>query len=550
MINLFYKLKLPFSVSAIFKIESYLLNQPAAAKYFFSRIQAGALWKIAETKLIFLLKQYLKTTPALVEISKKHFPQRRISRIKDFKEVFPILDKDNYIKKFRLQDLCQNGTLPEVGSFYKSSGTSGQPTLWFESLAEHVNFDKTAGVMFEMFLRAAAKKYVIVNCWALSSWPTGIDFAAAARQQGKVINIGANLEEAVEFFKMMGPAHNFLLVGYPPFIFHLIQRLKQEGLNLEEYSIEIIAGGEGFVEKWRDELLRELGNRKILSVYGSTDKGLSEAIETSLAYVVRSLLYVASVTQTDIEQARRIMQLRFNDQALPFSKESAKKFLLAFLKQEEEFERIPMVFQFNPTLYYNENYLFADPIHKREVSEFLTTVLIPEITIPRVRYNIHDEGFVLPYDDLKLLLKRFDIKIKNFRAWGEPGLDLRLPFLFLFGRTDGTVSVDGANIYPDDIERCLSANNQLLETIYSFQLFITTDYRLGIALELTEGKEMAEELKQLISACLKTSLADYSFGYRELIQEKLRSANLVVEFYRFSQGPFKNRTFKLRYVQK
>ena len=38
------------------------------------------------------------------------------------------------------------------------------------------------------------------------------------------------------------------------------------------------------------------------------------------------------------------------------------------------------------------------------------------------------------------------------------GARLRLPFFWIYGRRDYTVSVMGANIYPEDIEQCLYAD--------------------------------------------------------------------------------------------
>jgi len=102
-----------------------------------------------------------------------------------------------------------------------------------------------------------------------------------------------------------------------------------------------------------------------------------------LAYLVRSLLYLAATTLIDKNQARKIMMARFGNEQLPFSEETAKQFLLAFLKRLENIQRLPMVFQFDPTYYYNENFIFMDPEQNREVSEFFTTMLYQKISIPR-----------------------------------------------------------------------------------------------------------------------------------------------------------------------
>ena len=89
-------------------------------------------------KLLLLVNHYVKVTPALQDIKAKFFPGRRFHSVADFKQYFPILDKDNFRKQYPIEALAQSGRLPHAGSFYKSAGTSGHPTLWVESIAEEI----------------------------------------------------------------------------------------------------------------------------------------------------------------------------------------------------------------------------------------------------------------------------------------------------------------------------------------------------------------------------------------------------------------------------
>lgn len=549
LVNISYKLGLPLPAATLFFFERRIWKEPGKIKEFLSAVHPEALWRIAEAKLLYLVNRYVAGTPALAKIKEAHFPSGPLSSLKEFKELFPILDKDNYVRRHSLEELCQGGKLPHSGGFYKSAGTSGRPTLWVESLEEELYFDKAVAFIGHTLIDTSRNDYVIINCWAMGSWPTGINFAAAARLEGKMVNVGVNVQEAAEVLLALGPRFKYLIAGYPPSVYHLVHEIKNRGANLKEYTIDIVSGGEGFVEEWRDVLLQELNNPTIFSVYGSTDKGLGEGLETSLAYLVRSLLYAASMFFIDELAVRRVMELRFRTGKAPFDRETAKRFLLDFLRSEENIARLPMVFQFDPTQYYNENLLRMDPAQSREVPEFVTTILSPTITLPRVRYNIHDEGFVMKYGEVMTILEKYKIKIEDFNVRSDQYLDLHLPFLFIFGRSDGTVSLDGANIFPEDIEQCLRQFDRMFSLLNSFQLFTTKDYRLGVAVELLEGQEPSREFSSEIEAHLKDSLAEYSFGYRELVHDRLPSANLVVELHRFGQGPFKDRNVKLRYVR-
>lgn len=548
--NLVYRLGISLPAWIIFLTEKFLWKHPEKIKIFLSFIDPGALWRTAETKLVFLVNRFLKTTPALQDIKKQHFPNQKIKSVEDFKRLFPILDKNSYRKKYTLEDLNQYGKLPHAGGFYKSAGTSGNSTLWTESIAEQLMFEKTASFMADVMLNMLKRNYIILNCWAFSSWPTGINFAAAARFLGKVLNVGTNLKEAVDAITSFGPKYHYLLAGYPPFIYHVLEALEEKGLDLKEYDINIVSGGEGFVEAWRDSLIKWLGNKKtIFSVYGSTDKGLSEGLETNLAYIIRSLLYAAETMLTDEIQAKEILCERFEVNIFPFTQDSAKEFLLSFLKREENLKRLPMVFQFNPTVFYNENFLFMDPKHNREVNEFITTILSSVVSIPRVRYNIHDEGFVMHFEEVKEILKKHQIRLQDYNIRNDQYLELHLPFLFIFGRSDGTVSVDGANIFPEDVEECLYAHEELLEKTHTFQLFISKNYHLGIAFELKEGIPTDGNLEEKYRDHFTANLKNFSFGYNELVEDKLPSADLVVEIYPFSEGPFREKSLKMRYVK-
>ena len=551
IINWLFVLRIPLPAFALASFEAFLRKRPGRIKIFLSVVNPRVLSRIAEKKLLYLLPRYIQTSPALNDIKKQHLHGKKINTLERFKEFFPILDKDTYVKTHTLASLCQNGKFPHAGGFYKSAGTSGKPTLWVESIEEQLSFDSAVAFIADTILSdMASHDYLILNCWAMGSWPTGINFAASARYHGKMVNVGTNISEAIELIKITGP-QKYLIAGYPPFIFHLFEECERQKIDLSKYEFDVVSGGEGFAENWRDTLIKKIGpSRSIFSVYGSTDKGLGEGLETNFAYAVRSLIHVAVTLMTNETAAQKIMMLRFGISELPFSKETAKNFLLDFLKREENIFRIPMVFQFDPTQYYNENITVLDPKQDRELTEFVTTVLTPNVTIPRIRYNVHDEGFIMTYEEITRILKKYAIELESFNPRKDAYLDLHLPFLFIYGRSDGTISVDGANIFPQDIEEILRKDEELSTVVNSFQLFVTENYHVGIAIELASGNVPNEQIGEKIKNYLTACLAETSFGYRELVHDQLPSADVKIELYALNDGPyFKEKTLKMRYVK-
>jgi phenylacetate-CoA ligase len=70
--------------------------------------------------------------------------------------------------------------------------------------------------------------------------------------------------------------------------------------------------------------------------------------------------------------------------------------------------------------------------------------------VPLVRYNILDRGGLVPYRTMLAFLAGY-----GFDPLAELGVRARgvrdLPFVFVFGRSDFTVSYFGANIYPENV---------------------------------------------------------------------------------------------------
>lgn len=548
--NIWGALRIPFPGVFIFVTERYLWSHPEAIRIFLSAVRPDVLWRIADKKLIIMFNRYLRVTPALQDIRKKFFPGKSIRSIRAFKEYVPILDKKNYYHAYPLEELCRGGKLPKKGTLYQSAGTSGNPTLWIESAEEELGFDEEVAFLGHTMLDTSNKEYLIVNCWAFGLWPSGINFFASARFQGRMLNVGPDIETAVKMLRVLGPKPRYLVAGYPPFLYRLLIAAEASGLCLADYEVHVVTGGEGFVEEWRDEFIRRFGKESVIfSVYGTTDKGLAEAMESNFSYAIRSLIYAATELLRDEEAARNIMRLRFGGATIPFSKETAREFLLSFVGEEKNIGRVPMIFQFNPLTFYNENHTFFDPHQKREVREFVSTTLSSRVAIPRVRYNVHDEGRVVSYDDVKKILQKFSIRISDYNPRGDAYMDLHLPFLFLYGRSDGTLSIDGANIFPDDVEECLRLNGDLFSSLNSFQLFATRDYRFGVSLELLLDSGDGGIGEKDVKSFLERELPRFSMGYRELVEDKLPSADIHVEVYPFGKGPFADRNIKLRYIR-
>jgi phenylacetate-coenzyme A ligase PaaK-like adenylate-forming protein len=101
-----------------------------------------------------------------------------------------------------------------------------------------------------------------------------------------------------------------------------------------------------------------------------------------------------------------------------------------------------MIFQYDPVGYYAE----------AVGGELVVTVCRPATISPRIRYNVHEAGGVLPLRGMLEICRDFGLDpLAGTRSLSAAPI-LRLPMLYVHGRSDSTLSVHGANIYPEDVE--------------------------------------------------------------------------------------------------
>jgi phenylacetate-CoA ligase len=120
---------------------------------------------------------------------------------------------------------------------------------------------------------------------------------------------------------------------------------------------------------------------------------------------------------------------------------------------------------------------------------------------------------------------------------------VRLPFLWIYGRRDATISVMGANIYPEDIETIIYKDAHLAGRLHSFCLSVVTDAsatpRPCIALEVNGQAPDDAPWSEWLAAQFQTGLADLNLDYRAALGEFPAAMLPIVELYARGEGPFK-----------
>jgi phenylacetate-CoA ligase len=432
-----------------------------------------------------------RRVPAYREVLREHGIDP--SRVPAFRQL-PETDKASYVDRWSMAERCLDGAIPLPGTTIdESSGSTGTPYNWVRSAEERRHVRR----MIAFFARYAFgdEPLVVLNAFSMGAWATGLTTAIALESNGLVKATGPAVDKILGTMRELGPGYRYLVVGYPPFLKLLLDEGDAEGFDWSRYEMHALLGGEGNSEALRSYLGRRF--RSVFSGYGATDVEIGLAAETPVSIAIRQLA------------ARRpeIAELLFR-----------------------EAERSPMVFQYNPLLHH---------IETNAGGELLFTVTRHATLAPKVRYNVHDEGGVIRHDHLRARLATFGVTLDHLAPAGRR--QVRMPFLYVFGRKDSTVSVMGANIYPGDIEAAIYRDPALAEQVLSFRLSLSEvrpgETRPRVDVQLARGAA-TRELRADLASAIEQQLATQNRDYQEAMREHPRLMVPLVELHERGTGPF------------
>ena len=417
-------------------------------------------------------------------------------------EQLPVMNKKNYIGKYSLKDRCAGGSFcSQHVSIDESSGSTGTPYNWVRGLDERRRIHRTMARMAEFLF--GKRPLIVINAFSMGAWATGVHIAEAMELYSVVKSTGADLDKVISTLEAFGPQHGYFILGYPPFIKHLIDTLIAREFPITEYELHALVGGEAMSEELRRYVLRYF--RSLYSGYGASDLEVGMAIETPEAVRIRSLLHDN-------------IQLR-----------------AALLEGDH---RVPMVFQYDPRSHHME---------VNSQNELIVTLTNSRILSPRIRYNIGDEARLFSRKAL----------IERIRELGYPvdGSDrfLPLPYVFIYGRADYTISIMGANIYPEDVERAIFAQPELAK-FASFSIRCETRDEgtpfphLSIEWDNPDPPSLSLDI---LAQNISREVAKINADYRAALTEYPEPLRFELDIFGLGQGPFhgRNQRIKQRYIE-
>jgi len=433
-------------------------------------------------KALSLFRKAAQRVPAYKDFLKKHGVKPALVKTKkDFAQL-PLTDKPNYISRYSLQELSWDGTLDSSTLMSTSSGSTGTPFFWPRGVRQEAVVDAMFQRVFEEIFETKKGTTLFVDSFALGTWIAGLEAYSAAKwttSQGNRMLIatpGIEKAEAVNQIKKLAPLFDkVVLAGYPPFVKDIVDQGAREGVRWKGFDTRLFLGGEAVSELWKSRMLQRIGKsgdvRSIVNVYGMADAGVA-AHETPLCALVR--------------------------ECVP--------------KNPDALSRLPPLdstaglYQYYPSARYFE------------VLEDKTLILTADAGLPLIRYDTRDTGGIVEADEviaslggrLQKATKRAHV---NIDAW-------RLPFVYLYGRKDLSITFYALNIYVEHIKRALETSSRepvlsglfIMEVQYDKAL----DQRLVITVELGFGVEPSRELSNALVRDVSSTLSRVNSEYAKL----------------------------------
>lgn len=413
----------------------------------------------------------------------------------DFQRL-PLINKLNYMHAYPLAERCRNGRLTECDRVAVSSGSTGKPTFWPRSAVDELDIALRFEQIFRDSFRAHELSTLAVVCFALGNWVGGLYTTSCAWHLAAkgyplmVATPGNKKEEIFRVIQELSP--NFeqtVLLGYPPFVKDVVDAGLAAGIEWPRYRVKMVFAGEVFSEEWRSLLGERVGSKApcydSASLYGTADAGVL-GNETPLSIAIRRFL-------ADHPKAAREL---FGE------------------------SRLPTLVQYDPISRFFE-------VHEE------TLVVSGDNGVPLVRYHIADKGGLVAHREMRDFLR--DWSVASLTDYGlDESLPYRpLPFVYVFGRADFTVSFYGANIYPENVAVGLERPDIMTWVTGKFVLETKEsadgDKYLSVTVELLPGATVDDEKCRIIAESVKAQLlrlnsefANYTPPDKQLPQVTLR----------------------------
>ena len=452
------------------------------------KTKPASFWeKKGEKTMLELFKYTYATVPAYKKFITKHkIIASDIKSIKDF-SLLPLITKDNYLRKYRYIDLFPEKKFFNATTFSATSGSTGEPFYFPRGQMHDSEYEYLAEIFLKNQFEIDKKKTLAIMGFALGVWIGGVftyKILNKISEKGydfTVMPVGTDREQFLSTVEKFGKFYDqVILMGYPPFIKDVLDEGKIRNIDWKKYKIKVLTAAEGYSERFRDYIAREteVKNRfkDIINMYGTVELG-TMANETALGNLIRNIA----------SDNKEVFNELFGDAT-----------------------NIPTLAQYYPHIIH-----FEEENGEIVASSFGSS-------IPLIRYSFSDLGGVIKFDDMIERLKKVGIDIKKeAKKYNIDKGIFKLPFVWLYSRSDLAVVFRGANIYPEEIRSALGNRNIARFVTGRFTMIRKEDKKLSQILEinvemqkdLEESREISSKVQDAVINELRANNSEFNNEY-------------------------------------
>jgi phenylacetate-CoA ligase len=433
----------------------------------------------------------------------------------------PATDKQGYLRQYDRAELCWDGQMRGPSwTISTTSGSTGEP-FYFPRTSDQ---DKQYALTAELYLRTQFKIHerstLYIVAFPMGAWIGGLFTYEAIQRVAEsgnyalsVITPGINKLEVIKAVQNLGRDFDQIIIGsYAPFLKDIIDDGIRMGLNWADYKLGFIFSAEAFGETFRDYVAAKTGLTNIytdtLNHYGTVDLG-TMSHETPLAILIRRMALARPALQESI-----------------FG----------------QIGKVPTLTQYIPELFYFE-----------EIEGNLLCTAASGL--PLVRYDLKDRGGIITLARMESLFAEHGLSLRDeAEAVGITETIWNLPFVYVFERSDLSVSFFAFQIYPETIKRALA--NRDLPELLTGKFTMAVEYngegsqQLLINIELKPDTDGNTELQTSVTEAIVERLLAESSEYRRTHQEYAERVFPLIEFWPYEDPTYFKSGTKQKWVMK
>lgn len=400
-----------------------------------------------------LLPAFYRATrmPAYAQLLKeKGIDHRRIKTIAEFQKKIPIFTKHDFFGgRFNVKEICVDGNLSGMKLALSSSGFSGVYSYGINTHYNQKHIAFSIDTALEYVFKISKRKTFLVNCLPMGvKVPTELQIAETS--------VRSDMARAI-IKKFSSHFDQILIVSDPHFLKKLVEDGLEEGMDWKKMNVSLILGEDWFSENFRRYLAQLLGidfNHPEKGLIGST-MGVAE-LDFNLFHETITTVRIRQEMQNNPQLTEKLL---------------GKKMTIA-----------PILFHYYP----HRMYLETTP-----QNELVFSMLSPHFLIPLIRYNSHDQGYIIPYQKLADTLKGI----------GRNDLipDIKLPIVAVAGREGRWLNLNGKIVTPEEIKEGLYSDFEVAAITTGYFKMKQKDNKGIIEIQLKKGVSPTSQLQHKIT---------------------------------------------------